>query len=151
MAWCRQATNHYMSKCWPSSVLPNGITRPQWVKSNVWLDLPFQYKQNEKKNEYKHKGAQHPAYYSFWKEKKRHLTCLYIWSNIDCCNPHGKKNNKSQVISDCVILNSVLLESDHPMNIYISILWLTSYKIVHLYVYVSFNFFIKHYFCMRII
>ena len=32
MAWCRQAANHYLSQCWPRSTLPNGITRPQWVK-----------------------------------------------------------------------------------------------------------------------
>ena len=32
MAWCRQATNHYLSQCWPRSVSPYGITRPQWVK-----------------------------------------------------------------------------------------------------------------------
>ena len=31
MAWCRQATSHYLSQCWPSSVSPSGITRPQWV------------------------------------------------------------------------------------------------------------------------
>ena len=32
MAWCRQATSHYLSQCWPRSVSPYGITRPQWVK-----------------------------------------------------------------------------------------------------------------------
>ena len=32
MAWCRQATSHYLSQCWPSSMLPYGVTRPQWVK-----------------------------------------------------------------------------------------------------------------------
>ena len=32
MAWCRQATSHYLSQCWPRSILPNGVTRPQWVK-----------------------------------------------------------------------------------------------------------------------
>ena len=32
MAWCHQATSHYLSQCWPRSILPNGITRPQWVK-----------------------------------------------------------------------------------------------------------------------
>ena len=32
MAWCRQATSHYLSQCWPRSMLPNGVTRPQWVK-----------------------------------------------------------------------------------------------------------------------
>ena len=32
MAWCRQATSHYLSQCWPRSMSPYGITRPQWVK-----------------------------------------------------------------------------------------------------------------------
>ena len=31
MAWCRQATRHYLNQCWPKSVSPNGVTRPQWV------------------------------------------------------------------------------------------------------------------------
>ena len=31
MAWCRQATSHYLSQCWPRSVSSYGITRPQWV------------------------------------------------------------------------------------------------------------------------
>ena len=31
MAWCRQATSHYLSQCWPRSLSPYGITRPQWV------------------------------------------------------------------------------------------------------------------------
>ena len=33
MAWCRQATSHYLSRCWPRSLSPYGVTRPQWVKS----------------------------------------------------------------------------------------------------------------------
>ena len=35
MAWCRQATSHYLSQCWPRSMPPCGITRPQWVNS-LW-------------------------------------------------------------------------------------------------------------------
>ena len=31
MAWCHQAPSHYLSQCWPRSLLPYGITRPQWV------------------------------------------------------------------------------------------------------------------------
>ena len=31
MAWCRQATSHYLSQCWPRSLSPYGITRLQWV------------------------------------------------------------------------------------------------------------------------
>ena len=35
MAWCRQATSHYLSQCWPRSMMPYGLTRPQWVNSVV--------------------------------------------------------------------------------------------------------------------
>ena len=31
MAWCRQATNHYLSLCWPRSMSPYGVTKPLWV------------------------------------------------------------------------------------------------------------------------
>ena len=31
MAWCRQATSHNLSQCWPRSLSPYGVTRPQWV------------------------------------------------------------------------------------------------------------------------
>ena len=33
MAWCRQATSHYLIQCWPRSLSPYGVTRPQWVNS----------------------------------------------------------------------------------------------------------------------
>ena len=32
MAWCCQATSHCLRQCWPSSLLPYGITGPQWFK-----------------------------------------------------------------------------------------------------------------------
>ena len=32
MAWCHQATSHYLNQCWPRSLTPYGVTRPQWVK-----------------------------------------------------------------------------------------------------------------------
>ena len=31
MAWCRQATSHYLSQCWLSSLSPYGVARPRWV------------------------------------------------------------------------------------------------------------------------
>ena len=34
MAWRRQATSHYLSQFWPSSMSPYGVTRPQWVNSH---------------------------------------------------------------------------------------------------------------------
>ena len=33
MAWCRQATSHYLSQCWPRSMSPNGVTRPQRINN----------------------------------------------------------------------------------------------------------------------
>ena len=33
MAWCRQATSHYLSQCWPRSLTPYGVTRPQCINS----------------------------------------------------------------------------------------------------------------------
>ena len=33
MAWCRQAPSHYLSQCWPRSLSPYGVTRPQWVNA----------------------------------------------------------------------------------------------------------------------
>ena len=27
MAWCRQATSHYLNQCWPKSLPPYGVTR----------------------------------------------------------------------------------------------------------------------------
>ena len=31
MAWCRKATSHYLSLCWPRSLSPCSVTRPQRV------------------------------------------------------------------------------------------------------------------------
>ena len=37
MAWCRQATSHYLSQCWPRPLSPYDVTGPQWVKKMVEL------------------------------------------------------------------------------------------------------------------
>ena len=31
MAWCHQATSHYLNQCWPRPIMPYGIIRPKWV------------------------------------------------------------------------------------------------------------------------
>ena len=43
MAWCHQATSHCLSQCWPKSMSPNGVTRPQWVKKMGSLRHPWWY------------------------------------------------------------------------------------------------------------
>ena len=46
MAWCQQATSHYLSQCWPRSLTPSGITRPQWVKAwTKWSAFFWQHSQ----------------------------------------------------------------------------------------------------------
>ena len=35
MAWCRQATSHYLSQCRPRSLSPYDVTRPQQVVRNL--------------------------------------------------------------------------------------------------------------------
>ena len=37
MAWCCQATSHYLSQCWPRSLSPSGVTRPQPL--SCWIVL----------------------------------------------------------------------------------------------------------------
>ena len=35
MAWCRQATSHYLNQCWQRSPTPYDVTWPRWVKSSI--------------------------------------------------------------------------------------------------------------------
>ena len=42
IAWCHQATSHYLRQCWPRSMSSNGTTRPQWVNV-VWNHAFYPY------------------------------------------------------------------------------------------------------------
>ena len=61
MAWCHQTTNHNLSQCWPRSLSPYGVTRPQWVKM-PWTQLQWKLKKTPS-------GG------------KINLICLAEWSN----------------------------------------------------------------------
>ena len=54
MAWCRQATSHYLSQGWSLSMLPYGITRPQWVNSShiscLWISTGLKTENNQSRN-----------------------------------------------------------------------------------------------------
>ena len=41
MAWCRQATSHYLSQCWPRFMSPYGVTRPQLTQWALGKCLTF--------------------------------------------------------------------------------------------------------------
>ena len=53
MAWCCQATGHYLSQCWPRSMSPYGITGSQLVKplhaDYIWENIKI-YHQSSKIN-----------------------------------------------------------------------------------------------------
>ena len=53
MAWCHQAPSHYLSRCWPRSMSPYGITRPQCVEKKNKQNL------NIKKSSYQYEKFQH--------------------------------------------------------------------------------------------
>ena len=61
MAWCHQATRHYLSEWWPKPLSPYGVTRPQWVKM-----LSHQYRNFHHKD----KTISWPSYsYNHYTEK----------------------------------------------------------------------------------
>ena len=57
MTWCHQVTSHYLNQCWPRSMIPYGITRPQWV--NALSDM---------------------------KSWQKYHTCYIMCGNINNCN-----------------------------------------------------------------
>ena len=50
MAWCHQATSHYLSQCWPRSLSQYGVTRPQWVNSGWFIVLLSQCHWNKSRS-----------------------------------------------------------------------------------------------------
>ena len=38
MDWCHQATSHYLSQCWPSSMSPYGVTIQRWLNP-YWTEF----------------------------------------------------------------------------------------------------------------
>ena len=55
MAWCCQATSHYLSQCWPRSRMPYGVTRTQWVDVKFWVPISWSY--NNLTSEIRHNSS----------------------------------------------------------------------------------------------
>ena len=67
---CHQATNHYWIQCWPRSLLPYGVTRPQWVKG--WLsDIDFDTEMNFWPTNHKFMLLKHLLIWRAWQKKYR--------------------------------------------------------------------------------
>ena len=44
MAWCCQATSHYLHQCWSRSPMPYGVTKRQWELIGPWkFELNFRH------------------------------------------------------------------------------------------------------------
>ena len=87
MAWCRQATSHYLSQCWLSSLLPYGIDRPQCVNSLA----PGKYSCNDK--------------FGFFKP-----TSMTHILSISCEIPLGKCHKTSLMISNKLLPEPMLTQ-----------------------------------------
>ena len=37
MAWCREATRHYLNQCWHNLMSPYCVAKPRWVKYQIYL------------------------------------------------------------------------------------------------------------------
>ena len=64
-AWCRQATGHYLSRCWLSSLTPYGVTTPQWVKVNYRFCFPVWVW-----------GGAVPNWYTQHAQRDSHVRCI---------------------------------------------------------------------------
>ena len=100
MAWCRQATSHYLSQCWARSASSYGaIISLQTLKCFVWLSpLCDCHQTGDILTPHEHKT--YPVVGSYWSEiitdldggllpyKRLRLTCFlnYGWHN--CCSVH---------------------------------------------------------------
>ena len=80
MAWCLQATSHYLSQCWPRSLSPYGVTRPQWVNDHL--------------NDMSH-------YIWLWSWGKCHGG-MHSLINIDHCENHPMSENTACHNKQCI-------------------------------------------------
>ena len=91
MAWCRQTTSHYLSQCWPRSLSPYDVTRPQWVNPHClcrWSVCQIT-------------SSADTSLTLLW-----YLTCfstnVHIFFKVLLSRQHHKMAAKSDTISKCV-------------------------------------------------
>ena len=75
MAWCRQATSHYLNQCWPRSSTPYGVTRPQWVKSTMGWGVHYRVCQMRNAS----KTTQNSKYFICLNTRIPAFPCMIYW------------------------------------------------------------------------
>ena len=95
MAWCRQATSHYLNQCWPRSPTPYGVTRPQWVKSHL-ISTPE-----------KNHSTTYALSMSWWVSDIRTIRCpnsaLAVWISFSLVHNFVKRKSKLQGNSSATV------------------------------------------------
>ena len=106
MVCCSQATSHYLSQCWPSSLSPCGVTRPQWVKPcDVWfMQLSTCKVVSETTSTNLHICVVHEcSFYEFH--------CDRSFSFLNTLRPRRNRRHFADDIFKCILLNENVLIS----------------------------------------
>ena len=90
MAWCCQATSHYLSQCSPISLSPYGITRPQWVL--VLRQIPIYWFSFFCSNDsacHSYRRSYMPCHIRHAGFAQQNIRWWSGWRFIQCCPPVG--------------------------------------------------------------
>ena len=95
MTWYHQATSHYLSQCWPRSILPYDITRPLWIK-RLYFNFDFSVFIHLLKliivlfhNHISNISEQHSQLTLVHKSQQPTTDCLAIFHKYCCYIKHG--------------------------------------------------------------
>ena len=79
MAWCHQASSHYLTQCWPRSMTPYGDTWPWCVNKKLFAFMGFNLNVSCALVTHPHKISSNScmSYYGAW-----HVTPLPCWPSV---------------------------------------------------------------------
>ena len=106
MAWCRQATSHYLSQCCLRSLSPYGVTRPQWVKTK-WANVRYPVRAA-----------------TFWTETK--YTCVCVLHMVRC----QYKTGANTIADRDRLTNIVSYKVRRAMNPNATCFWMDLYSVI---------------------
>ena len=105
MAWCRQATGHYLSQCWPKSAHAYGVTRSQWVnwsKQRNWRPWSvIQCGAVETRSTFSNMLTQ-----NMHCSPDRVIYGCILWAhtlNLMCCMQYDVILDRAMTTSDCIV------------------------------------------------
>ena len=99
MAWCRQATSHYLSQCWPRSLSPYGVTRHQWLKTEFLSHRQY----NEGGPNIDHPVGKRRD----WDRMTLHRT-LWLWENkLTYWKQQQQQQQRTHMSPDCRLLSNM--------------------------------------------